>query len=462
MAEHRILIVDDEPAMRLALREVLRQRWEVREVTDGKEALRHLGEGDVSLVITDVRMPEMTGPDLLKEIQRLPSAPPVIVMTAFGTVDDAVDAMKAGAVDYLLKPFSAEVVLEAVERALGRVAAEKRLTRETKRPAAQPGAVRSLNGKMANPFPVIADDPSMRDVIQFVDAIADSEATILLTGESGVGKEVVARHIHHRSGRRDGPFIAVNCAALPDTLLESELFGYEKGAFTGAVQARPGKFELANGGTILLDEISEMPKALQAKLLRVLQEHVIDPIGARRPTEIDIRVIATSNRDMGQSVAEGEFRQDLFYRLNVIGVEIPPLRQRPRDVAPLARFFARKHAMRNRREVPAVGDDVVQHLQAQPWPGNVRELENFIERAVLLTRGKEMRMEDLHLGALSPVLRFEPVIPGQSTLAEMERQMIVQTLQETGGNRTRAAEILGVSVRTVRNKINEYGLKQAV
>jgi two-component system response regulator AtoC len=452
MAEGHILIVDDEPAMRLALREVLRGRWEVTEAADGREALAKLKVAAFDLIITDVRMPEMTGLALLREVAALPSAPSVIVMTAFATVEDAVAAMRAGAVDYLMKPFSADVVHGAVERAIGNRALASSNARTSARP-------------LANPHPLIAEDPAMRRVIDFVETVADSEATLLVTGESGVGKEVVARHIHRRSRRASGPFVAVNCAALPDTLLESELFGFEKGSFTGAVQSRPGKFELASGGTILLDEISEMPAALQAKLLRVLQEHTIDPIGARAPLAVDIRVIATSNRDMGEAVERGDFRQDLFYRLNVITVEIPPLRERPRDVEPLARFFVRKHALRNGRPVPALTAEVLDHLRGQPWPGNVRELENFVERAVLLTRGEEMRVADLHLTSRRAISAALPTVssePRPTTLADMERHMIVSTLRDTGGNRTRAAELLGVSVRTIRNKIHEFGLKEAV
>jgi DNA-binding NtrC family response regulator len=457
MPEGRILIVDDEPAIRLALREVLRPRWEVTEAPDGEEALACLdADGAFDLVLTDVRMPRLTGLELLHRLGGRPKGPPVIVMTAFATVEDAVAAMRAGAVDYLMKPFSAEAVLEAAERALRRAAADR---------AAESGdgAKTRSKARRENPHPLIAEDPAMRQVLDFVEAIADSEATVLITGQSGVGKEIVARHIHRRSRRAAGPFVAVNCAALPDSLLESELFGFEKGAFTGAVQTRPGKFELANGGTLLLDEISEMPPALQAKLLRVLQEHTVDPIGARAPVAVDIRVLATTNRDLTQAIADSQFRQDLFYRLNVIGVDIPPLSRRPRDIEPLARFFIRKHAVRNRRPVPRVSQEVIDHLHDQPWVGNVRELENFLERAVLLTRGEEMALADLHLPTHTPVLGSSPARePSPTTLAEMERHMILATLHETGGNRTRAAEILGVSVRTIRNKINEYGLKEAV
>jgi DNA-binding NtrC family response regulator len=457
MSEERLLIVDDEPAMRLALREVLRGRWDVKEACDAREALDCIRENKFELVLTDVRMPRMTGLELLTELGELSDAPDVIVMTAYATIEDAVAAMRIGARDYLMKPFSADVVLEAVERALARRSEWTSAMIEEN--TAQANGKRGRDAKSA----LIADDPSMRQVVDFVEAIADSEATVLITGESGVGKEVLAQHIHRRSRRVNGPFVAVNCAALPDTLLESELFGFEKGAFTGAVQSRPGKFEIANGGTILLDEISEMPSSLQAKLLRVLQEHTVDPIGARAPVQVDIRVLATSNRDLTRAVAEGEFRQDLYYRLDVIGVEIPPLRERPRDIEPLARHFVQKHAVRNRRPAPVLTDEILDHLLQQTWAGNVRELENFMERAVLLTRGTQMRLGDLHLSRSAPTpFPAESSADGPVTLAQMERRMILSTLQGTGGNRTRAAELLGVSVRTIRNKINEYGLKEAV
>lgn len=459
MADLKVLIADDEPGMRLALREVLRSRCQVTEASDGREAIALLEAQAFDLVVTDVRMPEATGLEVLAKATALPQGPAVIVMTAFATIDDAVSAMRSGAADYLIKPFSADVAIEAVERAA------RRRTESRRAEAAGSGAASKRTPPQTHPL--IAEDPAMRSTIEFVEAIADSEATVLITGESGAGKEIIARHIHRRSRRSAGPFVAVNCAALPETLLESELFGFEKGAFTGAVQSRPGKFELASGGTILLDEISEMPMSLQAKLLRVLQERTIDPIGARQPVQVDIRVLATSNRDMMAAVESGQFRQDLFYRLNVIGVEIPPLRERPRDIEPLALYFARKHAVRNGRPVPRLSEEVLAHLAGQRWPGNVRELENFVERAVLLTRGEVMTPDDLRLSARCGATPMGASTRGGQetvpvTLAEMERKMIVTTLRDTGGNRTRAAEILGVSVRTIRNKIHEYGLKEAV
>jgi two-component system response regulator FlrC len=317
--------------------------------------------------------------------------------------------------------------------------------------------------------------------------VADSVATILIQGESGTGKEVVARYIHARSGRKNQPFVAVNCAALPEGLLESELFGHEKGAFTGAVLSRKGKFELANRGTLLLDEISEMPLALQAKLLRALQEREIDPIGAQRPVSLDVRVIATTNRDLTAHVREGKFREDLFYRVQVISVSIPPLRDRREDILPLGEYFVRRHCRVNRRPRKRLSPAMREYLVVQNWRGNVRELENFLERAVLLCQSDEIAPDNIFLGAQqyqpasagtpSPVFRecpesvpsgFSEAVrtdvgifpaPGELvTLEEMERRLILQTLDQVGGNRTRAADLLGVSVRTIRNKLNQYGM----
>lgn len=472
--EIRILVVDDEPAMRLALRETLKNRFKVSEAPDGPTALQIAEREHPELILTDVKMPKMSGMELLERLKCLysdgpnDSPPPiVIVMTAYATVEDAVAAMRAGAVDYLIKPFSAETLDQAIDRAL---ALEHCPARGPRSRSATP-VVRAMGSGQppASDLDVlIADDPLMRRLLEFVDTIADSEATVFITGESGTGKEVLARYIHKKSRRRHGPMVAVNCAALPEGLLESELFGFEKGSFTGAIQSRPGRFQQAEGGTLLLDEISEMPLSLQPKLLRVLQDRVVQPIGGRKPINLDIRIIATSNRNMADVVAEGRFRQDLFYRLNVIHVEIPPLRSRPGDIPPLCEYFVQKHCLRNRRPPKTLAPDVIEYLMDQSWPGNVRELENFIERAVLLSRKDTITLDSLFLsnyqspqspspGAAHP---SAPPIPASGlTLQEMEKRLILKTLERTGGNRTRAASLLGISVRTIRNKLQEYGLQ---
>ncbi len=448
-----VLVTDDEPGMRMALREVLqRTGWKVTLACNGEEAVDTLKTGEpFDLLMTDYRMGGMTGLDLLRQARQLRPELPSIMMTAYGTVEDAVLAMKEGASDYLLKPFSFDTVIEVVDRVTKAV---------NTAPAAAP-AIASRRSKQVVGRQIIAEGPMLRQMLDLASDVAEADATVLLTGESGTGKEVIARFIHDQSGRR-GSFIAVNCAALPEGLLESELFGHEKGAFTGAVLSRKGRFEQANGGTLLLDEISEMPLSLQAKLLRVIQEKEIDPIGGTGTVKVDVRIVATSNRDLDKEVAESRFRQDLYYRLNVIALPIPPLRERVEDIIPLAEFFIGKYH-RAGRPGQRLGDEVRSYLQRHHWPGNVRELENLMERACLLARGEFIRLEDLHLGITAlqiardksdNVLNLDAPI----TLEEMERRLIMNTLNRTGGNRTRTADMLGVSVRTIRNKLSQYGL----
>ncbi|MCX7047808.1 MAG: sigma 54-interacting transcriptional regulator [Candidatus Sumerlaeota bacterium] len=408
----KLLVVDDDPAMRLALREVLRRKgYEVLEADGGKSALEILeSDAAVRLVLSDVRMPEMTGSELLKIASaRYPNLP-FIIMTAFGTIEDAVEAMRLGARDYIIKPFTGDAITEAITKALASCslngAGNGDNDDDTLEEAS--GEISAAGSSGDNGFrrrvrPVygagkmVFADPLMAGIISLLDEISDSHATVLIEGESGTGKEVLARYLHRKSPRRDKPFVAVNCAALPEGLLESELFGHEKGSFTGAIQSRKGKFELANGGTILLDEISEMPASLQAKILRVLQEHEIDPVGARAPIAIDIRVVATTNRNIVAAVRSGDFREDLYYRLNVINVKVPPLRERPADVIPLAEYFLQKHCKRNHRPMKRLGAEMMEYLLAQYWPGNVREMENFIERAVLLCKDEEIAPAKLFL-----------------------------------------------------------------
>ncbi|NQU44948.1 sigma-54-dependent Fis family transcriptional regulator [bacterium] len=478
----RILVVDDESGMRIALREVLaRQGYEVSVASDALEAIQHIEEGIYDLVLTDVRMPEMTGIELLERLQVRKPELPILVMTAYGTIEDAVEAMKKGASDYLLKPFSSDTIEKVVKRAL-----ERSNPARTTEPEPAEESDESENNSGNASRDLIAISENSRQVLALSKQVADSVATILIQGESGTGKEVIARYIHSQSDRRNGPFVAVNCAALPEGLLESELFGHEKGAFTGAVQARKGKFELANRGTLLLDEVSEMPLPLQAKLLRVLQEREIDPIGAQKPVSLNVRVIATTNRNLANYVQEGNFREDLFYRLQVITVEMPPLRERRDDILPLAEYFMRRHCRVNRRPRKRMTKAMKDYLVTQNWRGNVRELENFLERAVLLCQTDEMTPENIFLGGnpssplpgvtLNRTQSLEPKIPPTRndspgiesqavmapgelvTLEEMERRLILQTLETVNGNRTRAADLLGVSVRTIRNKLHLYGL----
>ncbi|RMG59360.1 MAG: sigma-54-dependent Fis family transcriptional regulator [Deltaproteobacteria bacterium] len=422
-----VLIVDDEIQMTEALAESMK-RCGFAPVTchDPVDALERESLTDYSLIITDVKMPRMDGISFLEEIRRRRVFTPVIVITGYGTVDTAVKAMKLGASDFIMKPFS----LDDLERVV------KRLLPDEERD-------------------VVAASPEMKRILSLLAEVAKTDATVLLTGESGVGKEVLARFIHRKSQRSGGPFVAVNCAAISESLLESELFGHEKGAFTGAVSRKPGKFELAQGGTILLDEVSEMNPHLQAKLLRAIQEREIDRVGGVKPVPIDVRIVATTNRDLKEEVEKGNFREDLYYRLNVFPVRVPPLRERREDIVPLAEFFAKKVGNRMGKFF-SLSSAMKEYLSSRDWPGNVRELENYIYRAAVLCRGEELEPVDVD-DALSVKARCTHRV---GKLKDVERELFVGALREAGGNRTKAAEILGVTVRTVRNKIKEYDIRE--
>ncbi|MFZ5776049.1 MAG: sigma-54-dependent transcriptional regulator [Thermodesulfobacteriota bacterium] len=466
--KRRVLIVDDEQNMRVALFEALtRCGHEVAVAENGRMALDMVSrEQRLDLVITDIRMPEMEGIELLRRIKTARPELPVVIMTGFATVATAVEAMKQGAFDYILKPFPVEVIEETVARVFAQQAKEQLLAR--------PSSQRPERAGIAKP--IIGQNPKLRQLMARAKSVASSKATVLILGESGTGKEVFARYIHEESDRRDGPFVALNCAALPEGLLESELFGHEKGAFTGAIVTKKGKFELADGGTLLLDEIGEIPLHLQAKLLRVLQEEEVDRLGGRAPIRIDVHVLATTNRDLDEAVREGSFRQDLYYRLNVIPLKLPPLRERREDILALADFFVEKYSSQYGRERKPLSRDSAERFLAYDWPGNVREMENLVERAVLLAQGQELALWDfwddveppsLSEPALSPAVGADtaPVAAanasaavevGMQTLREVERQMILQALRKTDNNRTHAADLLGISVRTLRNKLHEY------
>lgn len=419
--EGKILIVDDDPQMRIALSEALtRLGYSADTSCDGQEAIKRLSSANYALVITDMKMPRMDGLSFLREARKRWNLP-VLVITGFGTVENAVEAMKEGATDYLMKPFSFETLGKAIE------------------------SIISIHQE----HEIITEDPEMKRILTLAGNLAGSEITVLITGESGTGKELIARFIHRVSKRRERPFVAVNCAAIPDNLLESELFGYEKGAFTGATERKAGKFELASGGTILLDEIGEMPMTLQAKLLRVLQEREIDRIGGKRPVPIDVRVIATTNRDLQKECLEGRFREDLYYRLNVFPIRIPPLRERKGDIPALALHFVKKFSSLSGKRIKGLTDQAIEILRERQWRGNVRELENVIQRATVIASGDMIRPEDLMFDNMD-----NPQVPGM--IREMEKDLILRTLKEVQGNKTKAAKILGVSVRTIRNKLNEY------
>ena len=431
----RLLIADDDAGMRAALEaRFLRRGWLVDVAVNGADALAKFRDGLHTLVITDVRMPGRDGFELMREIQSSSPRTAVILLTAYGCVPDAVEAMRSGACDYLVKPVCFEKLELAVEQVLRRAQEQSKETES-----------------------LVGHSPAWQQALERARQAAATDADILIEAESGTGKELVARLIHRLSGRREGPFVALNCTAFPEALLESELFGHAKGAFTGAVDARPGKFEMASGGTLLLDEVGEMPLALQPKLLRALQEREFDRLGSNKTVHVDIRVIATTNRPLEASVAEGHFRTDLYYRLNVIPLALPPLRDRAGDIPELTQHFAALYAAPGTQ--PRLSPDLLARLEQHGWPGNVRELANFVRRAVALSRGGEIGIEAFEHGKIPACA--PPRLPEWKaglSLGEMERRLVSMTLEATSGNRARAAELLGVSLRTVRNKVREYGL----
>jgi len=385
-ARSRILVVDDEPAQRQFLRKSLDKVFDVVAAASGEEAVQLLKKQSFHLVITDQRMPGMDGLELLDWIRENAPEIPVILLTAYGTITTAVDAVKRGAEDYLTKPVeSPEELRFTVARVLERksLSAREQVYREEK--------------EAEFPADIVAESDQMKTVLELARQVAPEPTTVLLTGESGTGKEVVARFVHRSSPRSTGPFVAVNCAALTETLLESELFGHEKGAFTGATQSRQGRFELADGGTLFLDEIGEMGRNLQSKLLRVLQERSFERVGGTRTLTVDVRVVAATNRDLEAAMEENEFRDDLYYRLNVFPIEIPPLRERPRDILPLARFFLDRVSSRMGKPLKGIAPEAEQLLLSYPWPGNIRELQNIMERAVIVSRGDDITAADLPL-----------------------------------------------------------------
>ena len=449
-----------------------REHFHVMAAENVSMALEMVAESAPDIVLTDLKMADGTGLDLLKKIKFKLPAVPVILLTGHASVDTAVEAMRLGAHDYILKPVQQDAVLAVVAQAIKSQKINK--VSRTLRTARQKSGMKKEK-------PIIGNSESLRKVMIRAKTVASSKATVLVSGESGTGKEVFARYIHSESDRGNGPFIALNCAALPEGLLESELFGHEKGAFTGAISAKKGKFELASGGTILLDEIGEVPLHLQAKLLRVLQEEEVDRLGGSEPVVVDVHVVASTNRNLQEMVAEGTFRQDLFYRLNVIPLVLPPLRERKTDIPILAHHFLEIFSQRYQRDIKLFSEAVQQEFLASNWTGNVREMENLVERAVLLCQTPTYQLEDFWddlseddtnpKTPTSDVVWQTPVVPQPETqspvniheddgslvsLKNVERQMILHALEKTDNNRTHAARMLGISVRTLRNKLHEY------
>jgi len=443
-APGRILVVDDEPELCRALGKLLtRNGYSVLSAGDGEEALKILRQDEVHLVVTDLVMPKMGGLDLLKTGKVVSPHTEFVVISGHGTIEAAVDAMKLGAYDFVEKPFTSAITLKTVEKAL-----------EKQRLLAENLELRQRLEEIQGNHDIIGRSDVMRQAVETARQVATSTATVLLTGESGTGKEVFADAIHRWSDRRRKPLVKVSCAALPETLLEAELFGYEQGAFTGAVGRRTGRFEMADGGTLFLDEVGEMSSTTQVKLLRVLQEGTFERLGSSDTRSADVRLLAATNADLARKVEEGRFREDLFYRLNVINVELPPLRARGEDVILLANFFLQVYAQKNHKELSGFTRQAVEALSRHSWPGNVRELENCIERCVVLSKGPFVDADVLPPTVLAGKSRFEQVvIPVGTPLRQAEMQLIEATLRTTGGDKDTAARILGITARTIYRKL---------
>jgi DNA-binding NtrC family response regulator len=470
----RILVADDEPNLRRVLAAILsREGYEVTQAADGAEALELLSDG-VDVVITDLKMPRVDGMEVLRTVSTEHPAVPVIMITAFGSIDNAVAAVKAGAFDFIEKPFEQEQIRQIVEKAVKQAGANSIAP-------ALPADTDSETGRHG----LIGSSENMRGIFDIIDKVADTPSTVLVTGESGTGKELVAKALHENSGRSDGPFIKINCAAIPKNLMESELFGYEKGAFTGATSAKPGRFELADEGTLFLDEIGEIPVEMQVKLLRAIQESEFERVGGIKTLQVNVRLITATNRDLEKEVASGAFREDLFYRLNVVPLRIPPLRERRDDIPLLVQHIIDKFKSRLSKEVEGISDEALTLLCEHDWPGNIRELENVLERTILFCSSNEIALDDLpeELGsktqerASSPTQLSAPAageqgaVPpleaGKTSLKDavraetsrVERELIAQALNETTGNVTQAAKLLKISRKSLQTKMKDFGLR---
>lgn len=448
-AKPRILLVDDDQASRDALCEwMLRRGWEPIAVRDGEEALKHLQDG-VAVIVTDLKMPRTDGMELLRIARQQAPHAVVIMVSGYGTVENAVEALKEGAFDFLAKPINLQELQHRIARALERNAMAADLA-ELHRQLRERHGVDDMIGRSA----------AMRELFEKIRLVADTNSTVLVIGESGTGKELVARSLHMNGARRHKPFLPVNCAAIPDALIESELFGHEKGAFTGAVEARKGLFQAAEGGTLFIDEIGEMPLGLQSKLLRALENKKIRPVGGTREVPVDVRLIAATNRDLDEIVKRREFREDLYYRLKVVELRLPPLRERRDDIPLLVRFFIDQLAGEHKRPVREITPAALDALREYDWPGNVRELRNALEGIIVLSMREQIELSDLpdHLRHREKPAAHSVFEPGM-TLEEMEREAIRRTLEATGGRRAETSRQLGLSVRTLQRKIKQYRMK---
>lgn len=446
---YSVLVVDDDKLVNEILIETItRAGYDCLAVYSGEEAMAKFNERTFDIVLTDLKMSQMSGLTLLKNVKKLSPETIVVIMTAYGTIETAVKAIKMDAYDFLLKP----VMPETVEHILSRVTEVLKLRHENE----------ILRKDLAHRFQnLIGKSKVMKEVFDLIQSVANARSTVLITGSSGTGKELVARALHYTSNRKDGPFIKLNCAALPETLVEAELFGYEKGAFTDAKKTNRGRFELADGGTLLLDEISEMPLNLQSKLLRVIQEREFERIGSSTTISVDVRLIATSNRNLKEYINAGRFREDLFYRLNVIPIHVTALRERTDDVPLLAEHFIVKYNRQNNKSVKGIDQTALRLLVKYHWPGNVRELENLIERAVVTTKNDYLTEDDFPVElSLGPIADQLPSLRVPMKLEEGSKYLILKTLEKFNGNKTKAAEALGITTRTIRNKLTEYRLSE--
>ncbi len=458
---HTILIVDDEPNYLIVLEELLEEEgFEVFTANNGEDALQICSKTDLDLVLTDMQMPGMSGMDLLVKIKEKTPQLPVIMMTAFGEVDKAVAAMRAGSFNFLTKPFKNDELLANINKAIE----HHSVLRENIR-------LRSEAKQRCDFAGMVGKNRIMQDIYSLIEKVAPTPTSVLITGESGTGKELIARAIHCNSNREDGPFISVNCAALPDSLLESELFGHEKGAFTGAVCLRKGRFERADGGTLFLDEIGEIPLALQAKLLRIIQEKTFERVGGSSELAVDVRIITATNKDLKEEVDQGKFREDLYYRLNVLNIHVPPLRERMDDIPLLTHHFVEKFAQQLNKPSLSISEESISFLSSLPWEGNIRELENTIERASILCNNNTIRPEDVQPDTITPNQPeldahfnideiFKPDIRLPDILNALEKKMIVRAMEHSDYIQTKAAQSLGITKSLLQYKMKKFGIKK--
>lgn len=449
MYNRKVLIVEDDSLVQAFLKESL-QRLNLRidTASSGEEALEKISSQIFDLVLSDIRMPTVSGMDVLRKVRETAPETKVVMMTAYGTVENAVEAMRLGAFDYVMKPFSADEIELVIKKALDfqiLLEENRRLRRELA------GRYQFEN--------IVGKSPGMQKVFEQIQVVADTKATVLITGDTGTGKELVASAIHYNSNRKEFPFVKINCAAIPEGLIEAELFGFEKGAFTGAIKKSTGRFELAHGGTLLLDEISEISPNLQGKLLRVLQEKEFERLGSGESIQVDVRIVATTNKNLAAETRKGNFREDLFYRLNVFPIHLPLLKERKEDIPALVEHFIKRYSAENNKSISGVSEEVLELFLEYSWPGNVRELENYIERAVVVAKNKILSPPEFPKELSLPTETREEELQVGRSLAEIEKNLILKTLSSYNNNQTKAADILGISTKTLRNKLKEYGLR---